>query len=133
MTRSSSGTGRSWPHGTRCTTATIVRQPSSGTYVASCTGNSVLKANIGRAARVCGITLGDTIANPGYPAASAKIQIDATFTDAPTKLFNPHSVAVTTTDALDSRVAAVEQIETDAAALRLEKVLTPAEPPRPSP
>ena len=80
----------------------------TGTYIACCTGNSVLKANIGRAATVCGITLGDTIANPGYPAASAKIQIDANFTDATTKLFNPHSVAVTT-EALDARVAAVEQ------------------------
>ena len=80
----------------------------AGTYIACCTGNSVLKANIGRAATVCGITLGDSIANPGYPAASAKIQIDANFTDATTKLFNPHSVAVTT-EALDARVAAVEQ------------------------
>ena len=77
------------------------------TYIACLTGNSILKANAGRAGEVRGITLGETIDDPGYPAESGKVQLDANFTDAAVKVSNEQSITITT-EALDTRVAAVE-------------------------
>jgi len=79
----------------------------TGTYIACLTGNSILKANAGRAGEVRGITLGETIDDPGYPAESGKVQLDANFTDAAVKVSNEQSITITT-EALDTRVAAVE-------------------------
>ena len=51
--------------------------------------------------------MGETIDDPGYPAESGKVQLDANFTDAAVKVSNEQSIVITT-EGLDTRVAAVE-------------------------
>ena len=66
----------------------------TGTYIGSCSNNSILKAGQGRAATVCAITLGGSIISPGYPTASNKVHIDSNFSDAATNIQNDHTPAV---------------------------------------
>ena len=72
--------------------------------------------------------------NSGNPVSIAEVVRDLhRNVGQPDRSYSERQLYEAAFERLIREVAAVEQIETDAAALRLEKVLTPAEPPQPSP
>ena len=72
--------------------------------------------------------------NSGNPVSIAEVVRDLhRNVGQPDRSYSERQLYEAAFERLIREVAAVEQIETDAAALRLEKVLTPAEAPQPSP
>jgi len=76
----------------------------------------------------------ETKINSGNPVSIAEVVRDLhRNVGQPDRSYSERQLYEAAFERLIREVAAVEHIETDAAALRLEKVLTPAEPPQPSP